>query len=238
MYPYFSVSQLMRQSQGPQEPGDGGFTFTSREQPYNEGGFSVGAPRAEAPRSTDWSTAGTVVSIAGSAAAAVGALYAVRSNQNAAKSQALSLEFEASMSALNARAAEREAQSIERGGEREAGAVQLQAAATKSSARAGAAARGVLVGAGSAGEIQASIDFVKEADVMAIGVNAARAAAAARTQGVNASNSALLAGVSARNARRNAGNDFTAASALSTSLLFSSGQIMSQLATDRRRGLQ
>lgn len=249
MYPWYSVSQLLTQTQGPRAPrgaahpdGTAGYEFAGpAANPRAWGNRDVAIPgtgSTPAASGVDWENVGLVSSIAGGVTAAIGALASVRSEQNAAKSQELSLQFDASMSALNARAAEREAQTTILAGEREAGATQLQAAAAKSASRADAAARGVLVGAGSAADLEASIEFAKESDVMAIRVNAAQAAGAARTRGVNASNTALLDSVSGRNIRRNAGGGFTAATAMTTSLLFSTGRVASQLATDRRRGLQ
>lgn len=244
MYQWYSVSQLLEKSRGPRTPQgparpDGGMStgadFLASGPAVSRG---MRAPAAPETPGVDWENVGLVSSIAGGITAAIGALATVRSEQNAAKSQELSLQFEAGMSAVNARNAEREAQSIDAMAEREAGAVQLQAAADKATTRATAAARGVLVGAGSAADLENTIDFVKASDVMAIRVNAAQSAGAARIRGTNASNSALLASVSGRNIRRNAGGGFTAATALSTSLLFSGGRIASQWATDRRRGLQ
>jgi hypothetical protein len=75
------------------------------------------------------------------------------------------------------------------------------------------------LGAGSAAEVQASGKFIEAVDKMSIDLNTANAAAAARTQGVNALNRGLLVGVSARNRRRSAGNDLLSLGAAGTSLL-------------------
>jgi hypothetical protein len=103
--------------------------------------------------------------------------------------------------------------------------VTLQAGQEKSALRAATGGSGTVVGAGSAAEVQASIDLVKEMDVRAIRVNAAGAAGAARTRAVNHLNTALLGRVSARNLRRGAGNDFLSSAAASGSLLDSGSKL-------------
>lgn len=200
------------------------------EPPYylrrpDEGVFSPGPSRA---------TYGDILAAAGGVAQAVGALYEVQAAQGQLKSQALSLEFEQSMSTLNARAAEREAQTIVQSGQKEVEARTMEAKAEIGEQRARTGGRGIQLDAGSAADVELSQRLLKEVDVMAINVNAARAAASARAGAVNARNQGLLAGVSANNLRRTARayNPYTAAS---SSLLSSYSRVASDWATDQRR---
>lgn len=173
------------------------------------------------------STFGLLTSIAGAGLAAVGNFYAVKSQQNVLKSEAMSAEFAQSMSSLNARAAEQDAQAITEAGNREQSRISGQYGQAKGSARAAQAARGIQGGVGSAAEVQASIEHAKQADVFAVNSNAVRAANAARAQAVNDRNAASLAGVSAANLRSTAGSlDPYAASA--SSLLESASGISQQ----------
>lgn len=144
---------------------------------------------------------GLIASFASTALSAVGNFYAVKSQQNVLKSQALSAEFASSMSAINARAAEQDAQAITEAGNREQSRVSARYGQAKGAARAAMAGRGIQAGVGSAAEVQASIEHAKQADVFAVNSNAVRAANAARTQAVNERNQSLLSGVSAANLR-------------------------------------
>lgn len=197
------------------------------------GAGGVVTPPAPASSGLSWQELGAITYGVGGAAAAVGAFFSVRSEQSKLKAQSLSLEHEAAMSAINARAAEREAQSIIEGSQRDIAAVTLRGGAERASLRAQTGGSGALVGAGSAAEVEASMKLIQELDVMAIRTNAARGAAAARTQGVNERNRGALASMSARNLRRTAGNDLTSVSALQTSLLLSGSRLGAQWATDR-----
>lgn len=176
---------------------------------------------------------GGVLGIAGLMTSAVGNYYALKSQQYQLRSQALSLEYEQSMSALNARNAELDAQSILEAGEREHGQLTQQYGQAKASARVSQAASGVQAGVGSAAEVQASIDYAKEADTFAIDMNTLRAANARRTQAVDLQNRAALAGVSAANVRGAAGsiNPFLGSAA---SLLGGAGQVAQSWAYSKR----
>ncbi len=198
--------------------------------------ISTASSRPEtAPGGFNMSDAGAVAFAAGAASAAIGALFSVRAEQSRAKAQALSLEHEASMAAINARQAEVEAQSILQGSHRDIAAVTLQAGQDKAALRAQTGGAGLAVGAGSAGEVQASIDLVKELDTRAIRINAVAGAGAARMRRTNQLNTALLGRVSARNLRGTAGNDAIGATAATASLLDSGGRLWAQRASDRYR---
>ena len=107
------------------------------------------------------------------------------------------LDFQADMATINARMAERTAQSILRAGEQEQGNVGLKAGKVKSAQKARQGARGVQIGVGSAAEEVATTDLMKETDMMTINANAVRQAAAARTQSMNYTNESLMKGTTA-----------------------------------------
>ncbi len=82
--------------------------------------------------------------------------------------------------------AEYAAQDALRRGDAEAAAIQRRASQTAGAQRAAFAARGVDIGAGTAGEIQDQTDFFSLVDQTTVRDNAKRDAWAARTQGANA----------------------------------------------------
>jgi adenine-specific DNA methylase len=160
---------------------------------------------SEAPSSSGSSNLGLWTSLAGAALQAVGTYYAVKSQKAQLESQALSLEHQASMSAINARAAESDAQAILEAAQTEAGQVSAQYGQAEGETRAAAGGRGIEAGPGSQAEVQASIAYAKKVDIYQIQSNAVRAANAARTGAVNATNESNLARVSAANVRKTAG---------------------------------
>jgi|TARA_Y100000310_G_scaffold74983_1_gene71220 hypothetical protein len=160
---------------------------------------------AEGPEISGLGKASIALQVAGTVSSAIGAFYSVKSAQYQAKSKALSLEFEQSMSYIDARNAERDAQATLLSGQYEVGKVGLQYGQVKEATLARQAASGIQGGVGSAGEIATSIEFAKEADQLTITRNAVRAASAHRTRRVNVLARGRLAGVSAQNLRGTAG---------------------------------
>jgi len=114
-----------------------------------------------------------------------------------AQSQKISLKAQADISAINARIAELSAQSALDAGKVEAAQTTLKYGATKSSQRAALAANGVDLGVGSAAEIQASTDLLKEIDRNTIKTNAIRAAVGYRTQSASYQSDSLMKNASA-----------------------------------------
>lgn len=147
---------------------------------------------------------GMILAIVGAASTAIGSFYEAKSAQYKLKSEALSLEYQQSVSNMNARAAEEQAQQILEAGQKQIGQYTMRAGAEKASQEASLAARGIQAGVGSAAEHVASSDIIKEIDTMTINVNAVRAANAARMQAVNYRNQGAFAGLSARSARSSA----------------------------------
>ena len=164
------------------------------------------------------SNIGAGLQVAGVIQGMVGGFYA-------AKNQAASLKFQSDMSAINARMAEKSAQSILDQGQRQVGQLTMRAGQLKSSQRAAMAANGVDLGEGSAAEIQASTDIMKDMDALMISANAIRSASAARTQSVNASNQSLL--------QRTTANSISPFSAAGSSLLSGATSVASTWFKDR-----
>lgn len=177
--------------------------------------------------------AGSILSVFGTLTSMVGSFYSAQSQRYAAKSAAMNAEFEASMANINARAAETHAQDLMEAGQREKAAYTLRAGAAKSANAATTAARGIQAGVGSAAEIAASQDIIKEIDTMAIDMNTARAAAAARMQKVNYRNQGALSAVQANNLRAT-GKSISPIASAATSLLGGAAMFAGQRAQDAR----
>jgi len=162
--------------------------------------------------------------VAGAVSGAVGAYYSIKANQYQAESQALALDYQKSISQINARRAEREAQSLLASGQREKGMIGLRYRQAKEAMRTRQAAGGIHGGVGSAAETLASVELAKEIDQLAVTRNAVRAANASRTGRVNELARARMAGVSASNLRSSASAMSPALGGLS-SLLGSGGHV-------------
>jgi hypothetical protein len=162
------------------------------------------APPPSSGGYTGWQTFANATMAFGITQQALASYYGVLSSRYEARSKALEMETEATLASTNARMAEQDAQLAMRAGADEMGRVGLQYRQLKGQERVRQAAGGVAVGVGSAAEVSASISFSKEADMINIDSNATRAAAAARTRSVDASNQARAAMVSAGNLRGSA----------------------------------
>jgi hypothetical protein len=95
----------------------------------------------------------------------------------------------------------------------------MQAGHLKARQRVGQAAGGIDLGTGSAAEVRASTDIMKEIDANTLGANAVRSAWGQRMQGTNYQNQALMA-------RANAAA-ISPGAAAATSLLGSAGKVAS-----------
>lgn len=118
--------------------------------------------------------------------------------------EALASKYQAGLSDLNARQAEREAQGALMMGNRESGRMALIRGMERETTKANQGARGVVLGEGSAGEIVASQELMKEADALTIRVNSVNAANAKRTESVNYENQADIARLSAESSELSA----------------------------------
>lgn len=148
--------------------------------------------------------------IGGAASSGIGSYFG-------AATQKITLQGQAAIADSNARMAELAAQSVLLQGQRQAGAVTLRAGQLKSSQRAAMAANGVDLGVGSAAELQASTDVMKEIDKDTVEANAVLNAWGYRTQAVNFQNEAL--------SKRAAAKAISPAMAAGSSLLGSAGSV-------------
>jgi hypothetical protein len=128
--------------------------------------------------------AGPVLSFFGTINSAVGSYYA-------AQSKISSLQHQADMAAINERILERSAQSTMLAAEKEIGRLTMKAGKLKSAQRVSMAANGIALGEGSAAEVIASTDLMKEMDAITIFQNAVQNAWSIRTQGVNQKTAAM-----------------------------------------------
>jgi len=164
----------------------------------------VGGGSADVAPYSSLATLGTITQIGGGVLGTIGAIGAAEAQRGALQSQALSMEFENNISAINARAAERDAAAVLEAGRQETMFADLRAAAAKASDKVSFAARGVRVGAGSAAEVAASTEFARQLDRRTITLNSVRAANTAKLQAVNERVRGSVAAASARNLRASA----------------------------------
>jgi aspartate/glutamate racemase len=162
--------------------------------------------------------AGPVLSLVGMANSAIGAYYGAKSQQLTLQSQALSYQFQSQMSGINARMIEAQAEQIWRAGRQQEMQAGLKAGAVKSATRASLAARGIQAGVGTAAELIATTDLMKEIDLITINSNTVRAVEAERMRKVGVEATGAMQAVSAQNLLTSAGTISPFAS-MSTSLL-------------------
>lgn len=148
--------------------------------------------------------AAPIMFAAGAIQSAVGSYYQAKAAQYQFKSQALTMDFQKSMSEINARQAEFMAQQIIDVSGKEISMLKMRAGKIKGAARASMAARGIKLGVGSTAEVIATSDLVAEMDALTIYANAIKSSEAARTQSVNYMNQAMMQNVSAQNLRATA----------------------------------
>lgn len=150
---------------------------------------------------TNWTQVGGILSAGGTAMSAIAGYFQADAQRYQLKSQELAAEFQSTMSALNQRAAEHDANVAILEGQTQAAIAGMQARAEKGSAEAAMAASGFEVGSGSNAEIRASMDWAKEADRNTITLNAFSAARASRMRAVNYRAERTALQVTASNAR-------------------------------------
>lgn len=162
---------------------------------------------------TPMATTSIFTSLAGMLTGAAGSYYSARSNKS-------SLQFQADIAEINARLSESAAQQELRRGQHEVGNLTRQAGQLKGKQRSRLAANGVDLGEGSAAELQASTDLMKQVDVAQIEENALRSAWGYRLQGSNYRSGARSGRASARS--------ISPGLAAGTSLLGSAGTVAQQ----------
>lgn len=147
--------------------------------------------------SSSMGSAATILAVAGAISSAIGAFYAADLAKIQAESVASSLEYQAAIAEINAQVAEMNAQQAMYARDRQIGMVTMKYGQMKSESRASMAARGVTLGAGSAQEVVATTELMKDVDVITINANAVREAEAARMQKVGFQTESLMSGTHA-----------------------------------------
>lgn len=223
-----TATSLLQAAQSPTGSLTGDYVSTGSGG-YLGGSALLGAPGensvlAPAHSAAAPSVAGVLMG-AGLAANIVGSFFGMRSAQNELKAQALSLQGEQTMAAINARRAEQDAQTTLQAGGAAIARRTLAAGQEQGAIAATTAGRGIVAGVGSAAEVQASSEIAKAIDVMDINVNAVREAGARRAMATNDSNRASLLGVSAANTRRSAGNGLLPLAAAGGAVLSTASRI-------------
>lgn len=166
-------------------------------------------------------TASIIGQIGGAVSSAAGSYYG-------AAVQKINLESQARMAEVNARIAEMGAQSALNQGHKQAASLTLRAGQMKSTQRTAMAANGIDLGEGSAAEVQASTDTMKDIDQNQILANAVQSAWGYRMQKVGSQNDALMARANAKGIKPGM--------ALATSLLGSATSIASSWYAMRQAG--
>lgn len=115
---------------------------------------------------------------AGAVSGAIGGFYSAKMSKQ-------QLAFEASMADINARIAELGARQELFNGQAEVGKLTLAAGQLKAKQRTAMGANNIVMGEGSAAEIAASTEIMKQLDVNTIEANAVRSAWGYRSQGAN-----------------------------------------------------
>jgi len=180
--------------------------------------------------------AGMLMTVMGGVSSAIGGYFAAQSQQYQDKSQAISLGYQADMASINARSSEYAAQSKLEAGKSEIANLTMRAGQQTASTTATMAAHGIRLGQGSAADITASQNIVKDIDVYTIDANATRAAAQDRTQATNFSNQSLMDRTSAVNANRSAAS-ISPFSAMTSSLLTTASSVGQQWTSSQQAKL-
>ena len=170
---------------------------------------------------------GLLTSVLGGVNSAIGSYYAAQSTQYQERSQASSFAFQSNMASINASREEMTAESIEEAGKSQIANYTMQAGQAKAGATASMAARGIVLGVGSAADVSASMDIEKDLNVLAINQNTTRQAWGAREQETNYQNESLIDRTSSVNALRSA-NSVSPIGSTVNSLLGSATQIAGQ----------
>lgn len=201
---------------------------------WTSGPETYGASTAKQASTAEmFQTVGPILAIAGMASSAIGAYYSAKTQQYQLTSQAMTMDYQKSMSELNAKNAEFTAQTILESGQRQIGGITMRAGNVKGAARASMAARGIQAGVGSAADVIATTDLMKEVDVNTINARSVQAAEAQRMQAVNLQNQAMMSGVSADNARMSA-STINPLLSTSGSLLGSASAVATAYYSDKR----
>lgn len=187
----------------------------------------AGTTRADASATANTlMTGGLILATIGAVNSAIGTYFAAESQTTQLKMQAQNQKFSAQIAAINARRAGFEAEQAMRAGAMEIGRYSMGAAYQKAASITSMAARGIQGGVGSAAEVLASQDLIKQIDMITMNANRFRQAEAIRSQRINYLNEATIAGTSANNLLATA-STISPITAVSTSLMTNASSIAS-----------
>jgi hypothetical protein len=151
-------------------------------------------PGATASTGSSFFSNPAALSVVGSIFGAIGSMAGSYYSAKSAKSN---LKFQSKMAEINAQIADIGYRNEILKGQRESGRLTLKAGQLKSSQRASLAANGVDLGVGSAAELQASTDIVKEMDALTIQANTLRSAWSFKQEGANFRTAAAIGNANA-----------------------------------------
>jgi hypothetical protein len=134
--------------------------------------------------------------------------YEAKSQSLQYKGQAANLQMESTLSQMNARLAEADAQQILLAGKREEAQTTAKYGRAIASTRASMAARGVVLDEGSSADVMTAMDLAKQQDALTINANAVRAANSMRVQALNYETQSKMQKLSAENLLTSADNVF------------------------------
>lgn len=171
-------------------------------------------------------TGGLLLAGFGAVSSAIGTYYSAESQKTQLKMQAQNQRFASQIAAINAQRSEFEANQALRAGAQEIGRYGMTAEYQKAASITSMAARGIQGGIGSAAEVVASHDLIKQIDMITMNTNRLRQAETIRNQQLNYINEAVMAGTSASNLLATAGT-ISPIVGVSTSLMTSASSIAS-----------
>ena len=171
-----------------------------------------------------YSTAGVMLSAFGGISQAIGNFYAAKTEQYQANSKALEYDLAADIASMNAEQEEENALFAMQKGEAEIGALTMRSGQEAATARATMAANGVAVGVGSAAELMATNELMKQRDMLTINANRVRSAAEARMRASGFRGQAIAGRTTAANMLRTASTINPLLTGF-TSLMGSAGQV-------------
>jgi hypothetical protein len=184
---------------------------------------SRASARPGTPEKAGLGKLGVGLQVAGALVGAIGDYYSAKNQKMELGSRALSMDFEANISAQNAAQAETDAATEREAGKRNVVIAGQAAGQARESQRVRTAAGGVGDSA-SAAEVEASMRYAQEIDTQNMTVASVREANALRRTAVDSRNRSMIAKVSASNLRRSA-QSIRPGLAAATSLLGSAGVI-------------
>ncbi len=175
-------------------------------------------PHQQQARINDLKNASIALSVGGSVTSAIGNYYAVLGQRDQLKAQALSMDFEAQVAEFNANLIEQQVARARDSAKNQIGISNMRYGEERAAARANAAARGVKVQSGSAGERERATELMKQIDAMTIQANSEERIASLEQGKANQESAAIIGRESSRNIRSTARSISPAVTYLTTEI--------------------